>query len=308
MKQIFFTMLLCVFAKLLSAGIMMINWPYMDNTDNCILVFNDPDNNNVWDIHLTVNLRSFSSYSDNPTLFDQNSNELGIAVTTTADFIFIPLSQFQVSFQQGRFLPLYTYSKNIAISYEYMFFEYEVKVAYRSPNGGILNFSNPNILFLEWRNSMTPQGSVSEQAVKDICPIELVPFDPPPLPFDPDPPTVPNEVIDFGKFSNPDIIGKNLKGQKDDLIFRNTQKTNHFNFIGFAKPKEFTINYAVTYPQVIFITIFSLEGKVMYSYKRHLDEGFHKKTFSTISFPKGLYFCQFQSENNIETIKLMKTQ
>lgn len=283
----------------------MINWPYMDNTNNCIEVFYDEDNNNVWDIHLTVYLHSFKSYINDPTLFDQNSNELGISVTTTDGFIdFIPLSQFEeTSTQTGRFfLAPYNYSKNIAIPYVDMLFEYEVKVAYRSPSGDILNFTNPNNLFMEWANSMNPQGSVSEQAVKDICSMEIAPFDPPKIPYD-----GPLQ----GKLSSPENNEKNQKGLKGDIMFSNIQETNNFSLIGHSQSviaNDFTLNYLVPYSQQIYITIFSLEGKVIYSNNNYLAKGSHQKTINISSFPKGIYFCRSQSKNNLETIRLFKTE
>lgn len=295
MKQILLTILLCVIFIVGNAGIVLTNWPYMDVTDDCIEVFNDPDNNGIYDVNLTAYFKSFSSYANSPATFHRRFVTLGILITTPYTSQFVPFIDFSEE-KYNRFI--YQYSKPITIPYDpsmNLTFEYEISLVIKSITNittgefSYFNYENNNDVFIEFPNSMNPLGSVSEQAVKNICPLLLPDFD---LPL-------------FPKLSSTQQNDSQVKNNSD---ISNVAKKYDTKVFPNPFMKDFTIQYQVQQPQKVSIEVFDVKGKLIYIHNEYHKDGIYQKNIYNINkLCKGVYFCRLKYKNKIETHRIIKS-
>lgn len=300
MKQTVSTTLLIISFLISYGGIIHINWPYMDNTNNCIEVFNDPNNNSIQDIQLSVHLKSFSSYNNHAFMFDKQGT-LGALVTTDYYTQFVALSEF-VEESNGRFLP-YSYSKNLSIPYAPSIdhtFDYEITLVYESENGGdFIDFTNTKRLFVDFESTtsgydpeaaasnpvnVTTTGSASTQDIKNICVLQQ-------------------------RLASP--IGTNIETAPKTINVNSIDIESHKLYTSiFPNPflDEFTIQYQISKPQNVRIEVFDASGTMRYLHDKQYNQDSYQKTFNTTFLSKGVYYCRFVTENSQRTFKLIKAQ
>jgi len=309
MKHVLFTTLFAICLYVANAGIIVLNWPYMDAANNCIIGHGDPDGNNKADIHFTIYLKSSSSYSNNSNLFDSGLYKLGILVSTSFYEQFIPISDFEEVFSASS--SLFLYSQNISVphfsnpaagsgstfgtpsgSNYHLTFEYSVSVGYQHIDPSITNnipFTNNN-LFLEYPPTpMNPAGSNSEVAIKDVCSL-----------FTP-----------LSGIRNLRLSGNYEGHNKNTLESNDIEISEKFNSSkAYPNPftQDFTIQYRIEQSQDVSIEVFDAHGALKYVQNEYYNEGFYEKNINEITLPKGIYFCCLKTENNLEIFKLIKTQ
>jgi len=240
MKHFLFTTLFAMCLYLADAGVINLNWPYMDAANNCILNIGDPDGNGRDDIHFGVILISTSSYQNNPNLFNDGTKQLGILFkTVTSNFNgqyqrFMPLYAFnQSAFGQSFAITEFEYKKNVTVPYTYGLnttFQFTVELVYRDNSGLTTVFSpynNDDGLFLD-HETLLPVANTPIFMVKDVC--SYVP-----------------------------INSKRLSGNQSNTKVFPSVFTN-----------EFTIQYEIEEAQEVGIEVFDANGALKYEFSEHL--------------------------------------